>query len=65
MMVWSDTSSDDERTSCELHVRRQVEVVLKGKMLENTLNDMVNNDKVEVPYFLPAIEGEDYGTRGG
>jgi hypothetical protein len=42
----------------------KIEVMIKGKMLENTLNDMVDNDKEEVPYLLPAIEGEDYGYEG-
>ena len=42
----------------------KIEAIIKGKMLENTLNDMVDNDKEEVPYLLPAIEGEDYGYEG-
>jgi hypothetical protein len=32
-------------------------------MLENTLNDMVANNNMEVPYLLPAIEGGIKDTR--
>jgi hypothetical protein len=33
-------------------------------MLKSTLNDMLDNEDVEVPYFLLAIEGGDYGHNG-
>jgi hypothetical protein len=32
-------------------------------MLENTLNDMVDNENVEVPYFFLAIEEVEFGYK--
>jgi hypothetical protein len=47
-VVWSNTSRDDEHMSCDLLERRQIESTIKEKMLENTLNDMVDNDYIQV-----------------
>jgi hypothetical protein len=55
MVVWLDTSSNDEHTSYDLLERCRIEATIKGKMLENALNDIVDNDEVEVPYLLPTI----------
>jgi hypothetical protein len=60
-VVWLDTSRDDEHIGCDPLERCQIEATIKKKMLENTFNDMVDNEDVEVPYFLPIIE-EDSGS---
>ena len=62
-VVWLDTSRDDEHTSCDPFERCQIEATIKKKMLQNTFNDMVDSEDVEVPYFLPTIEGGDYGHK--
>jgi hypothetical protein len=41
-----------------------MEVTIKGRMVENAFNDMVDNDNTEGPLFLPTIEGGDYGHKG-
>jgi hypothetical protein len=43
---WSCTSSDDEKTGCEPEIRRENEDVIKCAWLNNTLLDMVAQDKV-------------------
>ena len=63
MVVWSDTSSDDKKIGCDPFKRCCIEATIKGKMLENILNNMEDNDDVEVPYFLPAIEQGIMDTR--
>ena len=60
-VMWLDISSDDEKIGCTLIERCVMEATIKGKMVENTLNNMVNNDNMEGPYLLPTIEMGDYG----
>jgi hypothetical protein len=60
-MVWSDISSDDEKIGCTLIERRIIKATIKGRMVENALNNMVDNDNIEGPYLLPTIEVGDYG----
>jgi hypothetical protein len=36
-VVWSNTSSDDEHTDCDLLERCRIEATIKGNMLENIL----------------------------
>jgi hypothetical protein len=43
---WSCTSSDDDQTWCELEIRREKEDAIKCAWLNNTLLDMVAQDKV-------------------
>jgi hypothetical protein len=64
LVVWLDTSSDDEKTGCALVKRRLIEASIKGRMVENAFNNMVDNDNVEGPYLLLATEGRDYGHEG-
>jgi hypothetical protein len=64
MVMWSNTSSNVEHTNYVLFKRHQIEATIKEKMLENILNDKVDNEDVEMPYFLPAIEGGVMDTRG-
>jgi hypothetical protein len=61
LMVWSDISSDDEKIGCTLIERRIIKATIKGRMVENALNNMVDNDNIEGPYLLPTIEVGDYG----
>jgi hypothetical protein len=61
MVVWLETSSDDVKTGCDPFERHCIEATIKGKMLKNTLNDMVDNDNMEDPCLLPTIDGGDYG----
>jgi hypothetical protein len=60
-VVWSDTSSTHEHTNCDPFVRCQIEVTIKEKMLENTLNDRVDHGNMEDPHFFPSIEGMEFG----
>jgi hypothetical protein len=43
---WSCTSSDDDQTGCEPEIRREKEDVIKCAWLNNTLLDMVAQDKI-------------------
>jgi hypothetical protein len=56
-VVWSDPLSNDEHTSCGPLERHQIEANIMEKMLENTHNDMVDNEDIEMPYLLLSIEG--------
>ena len=63
-IVWFDTLSDDEPIGCDLLMRPQIEATIKEKMQKNTLNVMVDNESLDVSYFLPAIEGMEFGYEG-
>jgi hypothetical protein len=53
-----------KKIGCASVERRLIEANIKGRMVENTLNNMVNKDNMEGLYLLPAIEGEDYRHKG-
>jgi hypothetical protein len=55
--MWTANSSDDEKTGCTLAERRAIENTIKGRMVHNTLIDMVNNDTTESLLLLPPNEG--------
>jgi hypothetical protein len=63
LVVWSSTSSNNKKAGCTSIKRRLMEATIKGRMVENALNDMVDNDNTKKPYLLPAIEGGEYGYR--
>ena len=56
-VVWSNISRNDEHMSCDPLERHQIEATIKEKILENTLNDMVDNDYIQVLNLVLAIEG--------
>jgi hypothetical protein len=47
LVVWSNTSSDDEKIGCNLLERHLIEASIKGRMVENAFNDMVKNVDME------------------
>jgi hypothetical protein len=55
--MWTASSSDDEKTGCTPAERRAIENTIKGRMVHNTLIDMVNNDTAETMLLLPPNEG--------
>jgi hypothetical protein len=55
--MWTASSSDDEKTGCTPTERRAIENTIKGRMVHNTLIDMVNNDTTETLLLLPPNEG--------
>lgn len=59
-LVYLESSSDDDYTGFKPHVRCQIEALIKEKMLDISINNMVNNDGKEVSYLCSAIEGVDY-----
>jgi hypothetical protein len=61
MVVHSPTSSDDEKTGCTPVVRRALLNSIKGRVVHNTLTEMVANEPIEEPLLLQAIEGGDHG----
>jgi hypothetical protein len=63
LTVWSNTSSDDERTSCDSIERHLIEASVKGRVVENALIDMVGNEDMEGANLFPTIEGGDYGHK--
>jgi hypothetical protein len=60
METWTASSSDDEKTGCTLAERRAIEATINGRMVHNTLIDMVNNDTTESLLPLPPNEGGDF-----
>ena len=44
-MVWFNTLSDDDHTSCDLLGRLQIESTIYGKMLKN---DVVDNEDIHL-----------------
>jgi hypothetical protein len=62
-VVWSDTSSDNDHKGCNPLVKCQIEATVKEKLLKSTLNNMVDNENVEVPHPLLAIEGVEFGHK--
>jgi hypothetical protein len=54
---------NNKKAGCTSIKRRLMEATIKGRMVENALNDMVDNDNTKKPYLLPAIEGGEYGYR--
>jgi hypothetical protein len=61
LVVWSATSSDDKKTSCTQAKRRAIEPTIKGRMVHNTFNYMVDNESMEGPLLLATVEGGDDG----
>jgi hypothetical protein len=61
MVVHSPTSSDDEKTSCTQAERRAILASIRGRVVHDTLTEMVANEPTEEPLLLQAIEGGDYG----
>jgi hypothetical protein len=61
MVVHSDTSSNDEKTGCTPTERRAILANIKGKVVHNTLTEMVANENIEEPLLLQAGKKEDYG----
>jgi hypothetical protein len=61
MVVYSATSSDDEKTGCTGAERRAILASIKGQVVHNTLTKMVSNETTEEPLLLEATKGEDYG----
>jgi hypothetical protein len=61
VVVHSTTSSDDEKTGCTRAERCAILASIKGKMVHNTLTEMVANETTEEPLLLEATKGEDYG----
>jgi hypothetical protein len=55
--MWIANSSDDEKTGCTSAERCAIENTIKGRMVHNTLIDMVNNDTTESLLPLPPNEG--------
>jgi hypothetical protein len=60
MDMWTAISSDDEKIGCTPTERRAIEATIKGRMVHNTLINMVNNDTTESLLPLPPNEGGDY-----
>jgi hypothetical protein len=52
MVVHSDTSSDDEKIGCTRAERRAILASIKGKVVHNTLTEMVANESTEEPLLL-------------
>jgi hypothetical protein len=57
MVEHSPTSSDDEKTGCTLTVRHAILANFRGRVVYNTLTEMVANERTEEPLFLQTIEG--------
>jgi hypothetical protein len=55
--MWTASSSNDEKTGCTPAERRAIENTIKGRMVYNTLIDMVNNDTTKSLLLLPPNEG--------
>jgi hypothetical protein len=64
LVVWSNTSSDDEKTVYNSIERVLMEASIKKRMVENILIDIVDNQGMEGANLLPAIQGGDYGHKG-
>jgi hypothetical protein len=68
MVAHSPESSDDEKNGCTLVVRRTILDNIRGRMVHNTLIEMVANEPIEEPLPHQAIEGGGSWTwrgRGG
>ena len=61
LVVWSNTSSNDEKTICNSIEKVLMEVNIKRKMVENTLIDIIDNQGMEGTNLLSDIQGGDYG----
>jgi hypothetical protein len=61
MVEYSPASNDDEKNGCTLVVRRAILDNIRGRMVHNTLIEMVANEPIEEPLLLQAIEGGDHG----
>jgi hypothetical protein len=61
MVEHSSTSSNNERTGCTPTVRRAILANISGRMVHNTLTEMVANEPTEEPLLLQAIEEGDHG----
>jgi hypothetical protein len=62
--LWSETSIGNKKISCIHLEKRLLEATIKGRMVENALINMVDNDNTEGALFLPAIEGIHYQHDG-
>lgn len=60
MEMQTASSNDDEKTGCTPTERRAIEATINGRMVHNTLIDMVNNDTTKSLLPLPPNEGGDY-----
>jgi hypothetical protein len=56
MVVHSSESSDDEKNGCTPAVRRAILDNIRGRMVHNTLIEMVANEPIEEPLLHQAIE---------
>jgi hypothetical protein len=63
MVEYSPTSSDNEKTGCTPAMRRAILNSISGRVVHNTLTEMVANEPIEEPLLLQAIEGGDHGHR--
>jgi hypothetical protein len=61
MVEHSPTSRDDEKTGCTRAMRHAILANIKGRVVYNTLTEMVANEPTEEPLLLQAIEGGDHG----
>jgi hypothetical protein len=61
MVGHSSESSDDEKNGCTPTVRHAILDNIRGRMVHNTLIEMVANEPIEEPLPHQAIEGGDHG----
>jgi hypothetical protein len=59
MVVYSATSSDDEKIGCTQAEKHAIEATMKGKLVHNTLIEMVANETIQEPLLLQATKGGD------
>jgi hypothetical protein len=58
MVEYSSTSSDDAKSGCIKPARKAFYATIKGRNLVEDLNEMLDNDLIQEPLPLQAIEGE-------
>jgi hypothetical protein len=61
MVKHSPQSSNDENNGCTPTVRRAILDNIRGRMVHNTLIEMVANEPIDEPLLHQAIEGGDHG----
>jgi hypothetical protein len=64
IVVHLDNSCDDEKSGCIRAKRHAILASIKGKVVHNTLTEMVANETTEEPLLVQATKGQYYGHGG-